>query len=228
MIKRNAKGQFIKGSKPTEYVNFIGKRYNHLLVIAFSHTGKDSQRYWKCKCDCGNSTIVNGGNLQSNNTKSCGCNNYSKHVTHHLSQTRFYRIWFGIKERCNNPKNKAYHNYHGRGIKLCERWLKFENFRDDMYKSYLIHYGKYRKLNTTVDRINNNGNYSPDNCRWATKYQQSNNLRNNVLLKFNNKVLTISEWSKITGINKHTIYSRLYNYKWTIDKALTKPVKNYQ
>ncbi len=119
------------------------------------------------------------GDLRAGKVISCGCYRNNKLIkqskTHGMKKTRFYRIWDGMKRRCLNTFDSHYSKYGGRGIKICERWIKFENFRDDMLKAYLKHCLEFGEKNTSIDRINNNGNYEIKNCKWATKSEQQSN-----------------------------------------------------
>lgn len=156
-----------------------GDRYNRLTIIEeVESRGKIRIRFFKCKCDCGNHTIVSLRNLRRGITKSCGCYNIEslkKNKTKHSHtinkiMSSEYISWCSMKQRCYNPNRKNYKNYGGRGITICDEWLNsFENFYKDMGK---------RPEGTTIDRINPNGNYEPSNCRWSTKKEQNMNRRN--------------------------------------------------
>lgn len=192
-----------------------GKRFGRLIAIKFCFVKNETAR-WLFRCDCGIEKIM------SKRAMSCGCIQKEKiknlFTTHGMTQTRFYNVWKGIQQRCNNPKHINYKHYGGRGIK-CE-WKSFEEFRDDIYKSYLEHVQKYGENNTTIDRINNDGNYSKENCRWATRKEQSNNTRTIPVYTFDGKTLFSNEWENKTKISKKIIYERLHR-GWSIKEALS-------
>lgn len=155
-----------------------GERYGKLVVVEeaepiYSKTGKMIRR-WKCKCDCGNITIVRHGDLRNGSTVSCGCYNYEKESavkTHGYSRTKLGNVFEGMKQRCNNPKNKNYEKYGGRGIKICTEWL------NDPKKFFDWAIKNGYKEGLSIDRIDVNGNYEPDNCRWADNETQCLNQR---------------------------------------------------
>lgn len=142
--------------------------------------------------------------------------------THGMRETRFYGVWRGIKDRCNNSNMKEYKNYGGRGIKCL--WKTFEEFKNNMYESYQSHIKDFGIKDTSIERIDNNGNYCFKNCKWATKIEQNNNTRNNVFYEFNGKKQTLVNWSKEICINRLTLYNRLNRSHWSIEKAFTTPI----
>ncbi len=149
-----------------------GRKFGLMSVIARApENDRHGNVRWECQCECGRPIVVLGSSLRTGNTTSCGlCLRAERTRTHGLSETRVYKTWTAMKDRCSNPKNKAYANYGGRGIAVCDRWMNsFESFYADV--------GDRPSDQHSIDRINNDGNYEPSNCRWATKSQQQSNQR---------------------------------------------------
>lgn len=190
-------------------IDLTGQRFGRLVVVERAETK------WLCKCDCGNTKAVLGGHLRSGDIKSCGCLQNEQRTKHGMRNTRVYKIWCAMKERCYYKTHKDFKNYGGRGIIVCDEWKEnFQAFYDwAMSNGY--------EENLTIDRIEVNGNYEPSNCRWASCKDQNNNRSNNHILILKNESHTITEWSRITGIPLSTIKTRI-NSGWTIEKALTK------
>lgn len=180
-----------------------GKRFGRLVAIKIVGKSDNGARIWLCKCDCGKEHYVESCRLNKNGTKSCGCLSKEKLIersrTHGMTKTRIFSIWDGMKKRCLLPTNGGYKNYGARGIKVCERWLKFENFKEDMYDSYLKHVEEFGEKNTSLDRIDVNGNYEPSNCRWATLEEQNNNRNNNRFIIYNGSKMTVTQIGRIVG-----------------------------
>lgn len=188
-----------------------GKRFGMLTAIEPT----DKPNIWKYKCDCGNVIIDN----VHKNKKSCGCLLHR----HGKSRSRVYKIWAGIKKRCLNPRNPAFKHYGGRGISICERWLSFENFLADMGEP---------PDGLSIDRIDNDKGYSPENCRWADWKTQHNNRRGNVIIEYNGERKTISQWADTLGISAGIISGR-YRSGYELDivfgiKPLRIPKGPYQ
>jgi hypothetical protein len=161
----------------TKYFDLTGKKFGMLQVIERSDGTFVGSVGWKCLCACGTETVVRGNNLYNNTTKSCGClrRKYlsESRTIHGLTNTPTYKSWSSMRTRCNNSNYAESHSYKGRGIKICDRWDKFENFLQDMGE---------RPNETSLDRIDVNGNYEPSNCRWATKKEQAQNKRKTKLI----------------------------------------------
>lgn len=191
-----------------------GSVFNELTVI--SEIEGAGTTYYTCKCSCGNNVVVSRGNLVGNKVKSCGCIRGKKKTTHAASKSLLYGIYITMKARCCNKNDTDYANYGGRGIYVCDRWLEgFENFRDDMGE---------RPVGRSLDRINNDGPYSPDNCRWATNREQSLNTRSNHRVIIGATSYTLTELSEIVGISRSVISSRIKN-NWSIEDATLTPVR---
>lgn len=197
-----------------------GDKYNFLTAVRFSHRDKRSQLYWLFKCDCGNKKVIVVEDVKKGSIKSCGCMQREllkeRHITHGMSKTREYKTWASMKSRCLNKNNPGYKNYGARGITVCKRWMKFENFYADMGD---------KPRGMSLDRIDNNGNYKPENCRWATRRQQGNNKRNNRLLTYRGKTMTTAQWARKTDIDRITLHKRIKK-GWSTEKVLTVPIKH--
>ena len=198
-------------------IDLTGNKYNLLTVLGYSHT-ENGNAVWRCKCECGNETFVRGANLKSNAVKSCGCLLHKEHNTHHLSQTRLYKIYASMKSRCYDAKMPYYENYGGRGITVCEEWRK------DFLQFY-----KWAKENgyqdgLTIDRIDNNKGYAPDNCRWATSKEQARNRRSCVLITHNGKTQTLVEWCEELNLKYKRVHDRMYSKGWSFERAISTPV----
>ena len=187
------------------FVDLTGKKFGRVTVIKRVGTEKHGGIIWNCSCSCGNSFNVVGDSLKRGLTKSCGC--YRKENTskmskkHGLKKHPLYNLWVGIRARCNNQKHKSYKNYGGRGIKICERWNNFESFISDM--------GDRPSPEHSIDRINNNGDYCPENCKWSTQKEQGRNMRKNVIINYNGKDYCISALAEHLGLKVGTLRYRL-------------------
>lgn len=184
--------------------DLTGKRFGRLLITELSHI-KNKCAYWKGICDCGNEKITNSKSLQNGHCKSCGCirseTTRDLKMSHGMTKTTEYGIWINMKARCYRKQSTSYKNYGGRGIKVCDRWLNsFENFISDM--------GLKPSKRHSIDRIDVNGDYNPENCRWATTEQQFRNKRTALLLEIDGEVKTITEWARWFDISYCTVYKR--------------------
>lgn len=199
--------------------DLTGQRFGRLLVLERA-CHADENRYWICRCDCGNYTIVYDGNLKRNLTTSCGCYRRETSSTHGMHNKRLYHIWENMKGRCERKSAKAYDHYGGRGITVCKEWRKFEPFCE-----WSMSHGYDEKL--TLDRIDVNGDYCPENCRWVSQAEQLNNTRRNVFMTLNGETHTLKQWSEITGISYNAIMKRRRN-GWSVEDTLTIPTNTYR
>lgn len=178
------------------------------------------KKYYECVCSCGTVRAVADYSLKSGKSTNCGCKRNRKHG---MTKTPFYNIYRGIIQRCNYPKHNRYDYYGGRGIK-CE-WKSFEEFKKDMYDSYLEHIELYGSKETSIERIDSDGNYNAVNCVWATNTEQANNKSNNVIYPFRGELKTLAEICRETEMPYSVVHDRINRYKWTLEKALCTPVK---
>ena len=189
--------------------NLVGKKFNRLTVLSFAGRDGENKARWYCRCDCGKETIVDGWNLKSGHVKSCGCfrdeliGDLNRVHGHSKNGESIYPVWKSMRARCNNPKNHAYKNYGGRGITVCNEWDEdFKSFYDwAMDNGY--------KPNLSIDRIDNDKGYCPDNCRWATRIEQSNNRRMCRHIIYNEVDHTIAEWSRILNVPYRNLRERI-------------------
>ena len=189
-------------------VDLTGKKFGRLTVIGIDDRNT-RKTYWNCICDCGKVKSVRADSLQGGAIRSCGClkkeqdeKNLTKHHSHYQSGTRIYIIWQNLKSRCNKETDVRYHNYGGRGIKVCEEWQNsFENF---YYWSLENGYSD----DLTIDRIDNDGNYEPLNCRWVDKKTQCNNRSTNTKITIGKSTRTLMEWCEIFQLNYSNIYRK--------------------
>jgi hypothetical protein len=182
--------------------DLVGKRFGRLTVL--SKAGMyNGQQKWLCKCDCGNTTEVITSYLTTGDTKSCGCYKIDKVTKHGYSKTKLYRVYQSMLQRCQNPKAQEYERYGGRGISVCKEWK--ENFVSFCEWANANEY----KEGMTLDRVNNDGNYEPSNCRWATRKEQAVNRSTNRYLSNGKEIHTVSQWADILKIPYTSVYGRV-------------------
>lgn len=200
---------------------YIGYRIGKLVVVEYLGLNENKRNIWKCRCDCGNEKIYMTSQLTNGKTKSCGCSHHEigKYLRKYNDRDRkLYYRWTLIKQRCNNPNNKRYKDYGGRGITICNEWNNdFYSFRD-----WAISNGYEENL--TIDRIDNNKGYSPDNCRWVTNKQQANNKRTNRYITIDGITKTMKQWADEYNIDYHTVQNRIF-HGWDEIEAIITPLK---
>lgn len=191
----------------------VGQRFGKLTVLRFSHASGNA--IWVCRCDCGKETLARSNHLKSAHTTSCGCHRAARLTKHGGSKHPLYSPYRQMIQRCTNPRADVFRYYGGRGITVCERWREsFANFLSDMGE---------RPPGMELDRINNNGPYAPENCRWATRSEQNMNRRYPSAITFNGETFSAYAWERRLGFKRGVIGARL-KYGWTVAEALTTPL----
>ena len=201
-------------------IDLSGKVFGRLVVVSRSYSQRTPngslKTYWQCICDCGAVVRVRAEALRNKGTRSCGCLarelSSVKHSTHRQSKSPTYNTWRAMIERCNSKGNTHYRYYGGRGITVCEDWLKYENFLRDMGS---------RPDGLSIERINNDLGYSKENCKWATAVDQSRNTTRSVLIEWGGVVRNRCDWARIIGITSEALAVRIR--KWGLNKAMTTP-----
>ena len=175
---------------------FPGDRFGNLTIVSRCENDRFGRSQWVCVCDCGKEHVAAFFRMKSGHTKSCGCIKRGN-VTHGMSSSKTYNSWLGMKQRCNYPGHAEYSRYGGRGISVCVRWEKFENFLADMGE---------RPDEMSIERIDSNGNYEPENCKWATVSEQQRNRRSNINVTIDGVTKCIKDWCDDLGLNMDRVY----------------------
>lgn len=208
-----------------DYSEWFGKKQGKLKIISEKSLPKTNGKkslHLICECDCGNTYRTIPSNIVNGKVFSCGCAKKQRFSppSHGMSNTRFYKIWSGILKRCNNEKEPAYLNYGGRGIKVCDKWNDFVGFKEDMHDEYEEHVKQYGEADTSIERIDVNGNYTKENCTWATRKEQNTNTRQVKHYEYNGEMLDLAEIARREGIKYNTLRARIFQYGWSLEMAL--------
>jgi len=198
-------------------------QYGHWTVLEtqMEQFGEQKRRIAVCRCVCGKESRALMGNITSGKSKSCGCKKESRLTHGHARKGKLspeYKTWEAMKSRCLSSGSARYHDWGGRGITVCDRW------KDD-FLSFLSDMGPKPTPQHSLDRINNDGPYNPENCRWTDPKQQARNTRNNRMITLNGEERSLAEWAEVMGLNSTTITQRIDSYGWSTEKALTTPVR---
>lgn len=201
-------------------IDYTNKRFSRLLVLERVNNTKQGRAVWKCLCDCGNITYVRSGNLQSGAVKSCGCLKHKAppNKSHGMSKSRLYREWASIKARCIYKSAKDDTNYGARGISMCKEWA--DSFI--AFKEWAEENGYNDNL--TIERINVNGDYCPENCTWIPRVEQAKNTRSCLRITYKGKTKILSEWCKELGLDYKRTNNRIKKLGWTPQKSFETPV----
>lgn len=191
-----------------------GDRYGRWVIVEEVERGYGTRRF-KCICDCGNEDVTRLTHMRQGLSKSCGCIRKENLTSHGMYNKRIYQSWADMKTRCLNVNNKFYERYGGRGISVCDEWLKFEPFyKWSMENGY--------QDNLTIERNDNDGNYCPENCSWITQHMQTQNRNQSRFITYNGMTKNITQWSKYLGISRETLYYRL-SHGWNVSRAFNAP-----
>lgn len=190
--------------------SIIGRRFGKLVVVEYAEKGK-----WRCKCDCGGVSTPVLRNLKRGMTTSCGCMKGS--TRHGLTHAPEFNVWSMMKQRCNNPNNDRYEDYGGRGIKICDRWLGPEGL-----PNFVADLGPRPTPLHKLERIDNDGDYEPGNCKWVTQAEQSRNRRNSIHVTFAGETMVLKDWATRLGMKVATLTYRIKN--WGLERAMTEPL----
>lgn len=208
--------------------DLTGGVYGKLTVLERAGSDKHRNAVWKCLCECGNIYYINGRSLTTGHTKSCGCStgqfiSNAKMTTKEISAkySRLYNIWGHMRQRCNNPNDKRYERYGGRGITICAEWNDFESF-------LLWALANGYEDNLEIDRIDNNGNYEPDNCRWTTDLVQARNREVCIYQEIDGKTMTLSEIADLYHIKRATLYHRYHVQNLRNDELINKTLGRWK
>lgn len=215
---------FIKGNKPHNAIDLIGRRFGKLVVISRAENSKDDRSMWLCKCDCGKEKIIKGKYLLNGNTKSCGCLSTELLIRRNIesgcrggeSYEKIYYTWYNMISRCKKGHGEDGENYKSRGISICKEWESYENFRDWSLENGFSE-------NLTIDRVDNDGDYEPSNCRWTTVQVQANNRRSNHNVEFNGVTKTLADWSRFLNLDYGMLRARI-KYGWGTDRLFSPPM----
>lgn len=207
---------------PPQAHDLTGQTFGRWTIVGFAGI-RAEKTYWLCRCTCGTERAVSAAHLRRGKSTNCGCRRKetmrAMHLAHGYAGTPEYAAWAALIARCTNPDHPGFADYGARGIGVCERWRSnFKAFLEDM--------GPRPTAAYSIDRINNDADYSPENCRWATKRQQCNNTRRNVFIAYAGKTQTLVQWAEEVGITPNALTRRLR--AWPVERALTRPAMPYK
>ncbi len=205
-------------ARTSNVVDMVGQTYGRLLILR-EDSARDTNGgiKWLCACDCGATKAISGLQLRRGDTISCGCANSERmrfsppQRTHGMSGTKTHKVWIAMRRRCNEENHQDYPYYGGRGIQVCDRWMRFENFFEDMGRC---------PRGSTIERKDVDGDYEPSNCEWATRTSQMNNTRRNHRLTYEGRTMTMAEWSREVGMSYTKLRARINTLHWPVGKAL--------
>jgi hypothetical protein len=206
------------------FIDLSGKKFNKLTILSLNKDKSSKKRkFWNCVCDCGNKKICDGENVKSGKTKSCGCilsesliKGWNRRRQFTKEEKPLRQIWKLMIRRCYNPADPTHRHYGARGIKVCERWHNYWQFKEDMWP---------RPEGLTLERIDNDGDYCPENCKWATVLEQVNNRRTSKKITMNGETKTVPDWCRDYGVSNVGAIRQRLGRGWSLQDALTKPIR---
>lgn len=211
-----------------QVIDLTGKTFGKLTVLHLSDDYIRGKARWLCRCECGQTTVAFACNIVHGHTTSCGCHKKENYKTMNLTHgatagkmkrkneyPRSYKIWVNMRQRCNNQAQAAFKDYGARGITICKRWNDYANFAADMGEP---------PPGTSLDRIDNDGQYSIENCRWATKVEQARNKRSAKLITYNSETRSLAEWAEYLGISRGALHNRLFR-GWDLERVFNQPYR---
>lgn len=199
--------------------DLTGQTFGSLLVIRRASCDEKNNCFWECLCSCGNTIVIKGSRLTGKRIRSCGCKSNKGGFKHGLSETKLYGIRKGMLHRCYNPTNKSFKTYGGKGIGVCNDW----RYNPSSFLEWAEE-NKYKE-GMSLDRLDNEGDYCPENCRFIPISEQSYNRKTNNNITFRGETRNITEWAKHLKIPRSTLSKRIHKFKWSIERAFTTPVK---
>lgn len=213
-MSQNVLCAFILETEMTALIDLVGQRFGKWTVLSRASNGKNRQARWLCRCDCERENIVAGIDLRNGHSKGCrSCQVSRRSIKHGLRRTRIYNVWTCMINRCENPNFIYYKNYGGRGIKICLEW------RNSVVAFYNWATANGYKEELQIDRINNNGNYEPSNCRFVTQAMQQRNTRYTKFIAINGETKPMCEWAELAGLSEQTLWNRI-NANWPENRLL--------
>ncbi len=203
-----------KNTKQPPFKEMTGKRVGRWTVLRRAGCTPKRGFNWLCRCACGTEKIVSGGTLRQRTSRSCGCLQREAVTKHGMAGTPIYKVWRGMFDRCVNPNDASFARYGGRGIKVCQRWLNFEKFLADVGVPF---------EGQSIDRIDNDGNYEPNNVRWETRSGQARNRCSSLIIEYCGNAKTVAQWATDLDIPYRVLWDRLQRGGWSPERAFTTP-----
>ena len=203
-------------------LDLVGQRFGRLVVLSFCDKSPSKKSHWNCQCDCGNPKVTSTDELRSGGCSSCGCLRkeilVQRRFKHGETKSKEYNTWSHIRQKCYNQKNKKFYRYGARGIKVCDRW----NSVDNGYENFIADMGKAPSSDHSIERVDNDGDYCPENCIWATRKIQAMNTQRSLKFEWKGKLMTLPQIAQEEGKRPKQVYQLVKKYKKSIEYAIQK------